>query len=87
MAIMMIGHSSWVLEIEGISSNQTDTIFTESKYTTYLGEYKLKLGTNDSRSYTACQSGRLRKVRDIDGIFNRIKGCVKKHISENIAEA
>ena len=67
-----------VLAITG----QNDRNFKESKYTTYTGDYFLRIGGNNSPYYTANQCDKLTsKVKDVNDVLEYMKHSIKEHIT------
>lgn len=69
-------HLSYVIAIVGVPNRK----FKESKYITFTGDYKIKLGLNGSKDYTACQMDNLREISNADEVFSQIRDRVKKEI-------
>jgi len=72
----VIGKNTIILMISGRSGHQLTNKFTESKYTTYTGEYDLKMGFDSENNVNTT-------VLNLNMILNHIKHNIKEHIKEN----
>lgn len=66
---------SYVIGIEGIPSKDLPT-----KYTTFTGEFRIKMRLNNCPCYTACQSDDMNRIKDADELYKTIKDRVKQEI-------
>lgn len=85
MIKMEVGNISWIIGIEG----HNDRNFKDSKYITFTGDYELRIGSNDTRSYTANnQWSRLYQIltkgNELAKVLDAIRGSVKNHIAKEI---